>query len=175
MKLSTKLILMSVTIAMGGIVVYRVTRPRGPIRGPKFLAGDEGVKHIFAQNTVSSELLQIVHTEVDTDALVDTPVSLSDRAQRQVYDIAHRIWTETDFADSVSARRVSDSEAKAELVRRILQNVAPQTSWHVPRGDMDDGDARAKVWDSVAWLVELMGASVEEETRSAEEKNRGAA
>ena len=173
MKLGTKIFLATVVVAAGGVITYRVIVHKPKLRGPKFLAGDEGVKHVFVEeNPVSSKVLDRVHPQVDTDAIADHVVHLSDRTQNTVYDIAHRLWTETDFVEVATARRLSDIQAKAELVRRILVNVAPQTSWHMPREQMS-GD-RARVWDGVAWLVELMGASAEEQTRE-EKKAAGAA
>lgn len=160
MKLGTKLFFATVTMAVAGWAIYRVLHGPGHLRAPKFLRNDEGVRKIHEPDkAVSAELLARVHPEIDTDALSSHRVGLTDKAQMQAYDISERLWTETDFEGK-----------KDDLVRRVLESIAPQTSWHIPRSDLKSDDARAKVWDGVAWIVELMGASAEEQAREFEKK-----
>lgn len=163
MKMGTKLFFATMTIVVAGAVTYRIVHGPTRLRAPKFLRGAMGLGGIYEPGTtVSADVLDEVHTEIDTEALAGKIVDLTPKAQIQAYEISERLWTAADF----------DGD-KADLVKRVLQNIAPQTSWHVARGDLPEDDGRARVWDGVAWLVEVMGASAEEEARETEKVAAG--
>lgn len=141
-----------------GLVVYRVVHGPQRLRAPKFLRGDKGLRGIYDGGaTVDEEVLKQLHSEIDDEALAKRVVDLSPKAQLQAYDLSRRLWVENDFEGDKSA-----------LVRRVLSSIAPQTSWHVPRVDLPDDSDRAKVWDGVMVVVDIMGASAEEEAREYE-------
>lgn len=149
MKPATKIVLGVIVVgaAVGGsaYAIYRITRPAiAPSRAqnPTVYARGE---------TVSPKVLALAHPMIDTDALADFVLNLEPKAQVQAYHVAHRIWTK-DFAGS-----------KEDLVRRVLHEIAPDEALGLPRNKMSDRDGA--IFDAVAWLVELMGASVEEQAR----------
>jgi hypothetical protein len=171
-KLGTKLFFATMTVLVAGAITYRIVNGPTRLRAPKFLRGDKGLRGVYEAGTfVSTDVLDLVHPEIDTDALAGKGVNvepkvvnLAPKAQVQAYEISERLWMAPDF----------DGE-KADLVKRVLQSIAPHTSWHVPREELEDDGARARVWDGVAWIVEVMGASAEEEAREAEKTASGGA
>lgn len=165
MKMGTKLFFATLTIVVAGAVTYRIVHGPTRLRGTKFLGGDKGLGGVYEPGTtVSADVLDQLHPEIDTDALAAKVTDLAPKAQIQAYEISERLWTGGDFEGD-----------KADLVKRILRDCAPQTSWHVPRGELPNDGARARVWDGVAWIVEVMGASVEEEVRETEKTAAGGA
>lgn len=144
--------------------IYRWMHGPQRLRGPKFFAGDKGLEGIYeSEATVAPEVLDKLHAEIDDEALSSRVVNLAPKTQSQVYEMSRRLWVETDF----------DGD-KQDLVLDVLKEVAPHTSWHVPRDELDEDSARAKVYDGVATVVEIMGASAEEEAREYEKRPRAA-
>lgn len=163
MKLGTKLILATFVVAGAAYGIHRVMNGHGRLRGLRYLRDGKGLTGIYEENAVvSSEVLGRAHHEIDTDALAEHVVHLSPKSQNQAYDISQRLWTATEFAGD-----------KNKLVQKVLENIAPQTSWHVARSEMKDEDPRARTWEGVSFIVDLMGASAEEEAREVE-KTAGA-
>lgn len=147
-----------------GLGIYRWMHGPQRLRGTKFFAGDKGLEGIYeSEANVASPVLDKLHEAIDDEALSSRVVNLSTKTQEQVYAMSRRLWVETDF----------DGDKK-DLVLEVLREVAPHTSWHVPRDELDDESARARVYDGVATIVEIMGASAEEEAREYEERPQAA-
>jgi hypothetical protein len=144
--------------------IYRWMHGPARLRGTKFFAGDKGLEGVYeADATVAPVVLDELHEAIDDEALSSRVVDLSPKTQEQAYRISRRLWVETDFKGD-----------KHDLVLEVLKKVAPHTSWHVPRDELEEESARAKVYDGVATLVEIMGASAEEEAREYETQPQAA-
>lgn len=160
MNLGYKLFFATATLVVGGAIVYRVVHGPQRLRAPKFLDGDKGLKGIYdADATVAPEVLEQLHPVIDDEELSSRVVNLSTKTQVQVYELSRRLWMDTGF----------DGD-KEDLARDVLANVTPQTSWHVKREDLPENSARARVWDGVITIIDIMGASAEEEAREFDEK-----
>lgn len=144
-----------------GYGIFRWYTGAHGLRAPKFLRNDEGLREIHqAGATVVPELIEQLHHVLDDEALKNQVVDLAPKTQIQTYDLSRRLWVETDSFDG----------DKDDLIEHVLRSVAPQTSWHVPRDELPADSARAKVWDGVAAIVDIMGASAEEEAREYEDR-----
>ena len=162
MRLGTKLFFATMTVIVAGAVTYRIVHGASRVRGPRLLRGSKGLGRVYEEGaTASDSLLARIHPEIDADALVGKVIDLSEKAQDQAYTISERIWLAKFEGD------------KDDLVAHVLKNIAPNTSWHVPREELPDGDPRARVMDGVSWIVEVMGASAEEQARSSEKTAEG--
>jgi len=163
MRLGTKLFFATITVAVAGVVTYRIIQGNGRRRVPRFLHGEDGLRGIYEEGAkVSDPLLAETHPEIDTDALAGYVVNLSEKTQVQAYEISKRLWLSDSF----------DGD-KNELVQRVLANVAPHTSWSTPSDKLDKKEPRARVRQGVSWIVEVMGASAEEAERENEKKASG--
>ncbi len=108
---------------------------------------------------MAAEVLDQLHSVIDDEALAKRVVNLSSKTQLQVYELSRRRWMDTDFEGDMD-----------DLARAVLANVTPQTSWHVPRAKLPNDSSRARVWDGVVAIIDIMGASAEEEAREFDEK-----
>lgn len=158
MKTSRKILLGlgGVALAVGsGVVIHRVvTRDPHRALGRLFNPGT-GVKGVHAEGaSVSPAILARLHPRIDAQAIADHVVHLTLAAQDSIYDAAQDVWDQPDVPAHKDA-----------IVRRVLAQ-ATRTTWP-DRASLRDDDPRAQVWDGTAWLVELMGASAEEQTREA--------
>lgn len=150
---------MALTLGVG-YGIYRWYHGPQRLRAPKFLKNDEGLRGIHERGaTVAEELLEQLHSQIDDEVLAGRVIHLVPKAQVQAYDLSRRLWVDNDF----------DGD-KPDLVRRVLKSVAPQTSWHLDREELPDDSDRARVWDGVVDVIEIMGASAEEETREHDQK-----
>lgn len=145
-----------------GVVVHRVVTRR-----PLALRVKNPHKAMAAHAQgalVSPAILSRLHPRIDQDAIADHVVHLTPAAQNAVYDAAKALWAGTDVPQSKDA-----------VVRTVLERAIPGRSWQVSRTALADEDPVAQIWDGAAWLVELMGASAEDEAREAQTVVAGAA
>jgi hypothetical protein len=147
MKTSTIVWITLSVVVVGGVVVYLV--------GHKDIRlASKSLRIVHAKDeVVSAAVLEKLHPRINIDAIQGQVVHLTPTAQQKVYEVARRMWDEPFRGN------------KVDLVRRVLTVVVPEASWQFTRADLPQDDARAQVWDGAAWIVELMGASAEDETR----------
>lgn len=136
-----------------GVLVHRVATRRKRWSNPR-----AQLSAVHAPDAVvSPAILGRLHPRIDQAAIADHVVHLTPAAQNAVYDTALALWAQPNVPENKDA-----------VVKTVLERAIPGGSWTVARATLSEDDPRAQIWDGAAWLVELMGASAEDEAREAQ-------